>query len=86
MAMTTELGAIRQFITTQFLFDFDDRVTVDADLFDLGLVDSYGFVELVRFLESEYGVRFSDEELASKCLHSLASIEGVMRTKLDERR
>ena len=38
------------------------------------MVDSYGLVEMVSFIESQFGVSFSDEELLSP---SLASVDGI---------
>lgn len=79
--MNSDEAQIRQFMGTQFLFDFDDSVTPDSNLFQLGLIDSFGFVELVSFLEREFQVRFSDEELVDGTLNSLANIVASVRSK-----
>jgi acyl carrier protein len=65
---------IRSFLTRTFLFEFGPKVSDDTDLFDAGLIDSYGFIELVQFLEQTYGVSLSDEDLASKEMSTLSGI------------
>lgn len=72
---------LRQFMRTQFLFEFDDAVTADSNLFDLGLIDSFGFVELVSFIEREFHIKFTDEELISSSLNSLANMTAAIRMK-----
>ncbi len=80
--MTAVEERLRQFMRTQFLFEFDDAVTAHSDLFDLGLIDSFGFVELVSFIESEFHVKFTDEELISSSLNSLANMVAAIGMKI----
>jgi len=66
---------ICSFIVDQFLFG--DASTVPARdllLVQSGLVDSTGILEIVTFLESEFGVQTSDEELAVDNFGSIATI------------
>ncbi|WP_341720718.1 phosphopantetheine-binding protein [Micromonospora sp. FIMYZ51] len=42
----------------------DEKLEADSDLRDLGL-DSMGMVELLRALEQEYDVRFTDDLLST---------------------
>jgi acyl carrier protein len=65
---------IRSFLTRTFLFEFGSKVNDETDLFDAGLIDSYGFIELVKFLEQTYGISLSDDDLASKEMSTLAGI------------
>ena len=81
MALTRDVDTIRHFITTQFLFEFDDTVTEHSNLFELGLIDSYGFIELVKFVESEFQIVFTDEEIIANTLSTLAGIENAVRIK-----
>lgn len=65
---------IRSFLTRALLFEFGPNVNADTDLFDTGLIDSYGFIELVKFLEQTYGISLSDEDLVSKEMSTLSGI------------
>jgi len=67
-------GEIGSFISQTFLFDFGTAVKADTDLFAAGLIDSYGLIELVKFLELTYGIVLSDDDLASTDLTTLAGI------------
>ena len=66
--------AIETFLTTKYLFEFDDELTHDSDLFKAGIIDSMGYIELVRFLEREFSIKFSEEELLSNVLVSFNGI------------
>lgn len=75
---------INQFITKQFKITFAAPVTEDTDLFEEGLIDSYGFLELVKWLESEFKVRFEDEELFAGNLNTVNNITATMVKKLSQ--
>ena len=56
-----------------------DRLHVEihdpnADLFETGIIDSLGLVELLLGLESEFGIRMSTEDLDVDNFRSLARI------------
>lgn len=55
----------------------DPRFGRDVDLFDGGYVDSLGLAEMLEYLESEWGVAVSDEELLSD---EFATIDGMATT------
>jgi acyl carrier protein len=82
MAHTSLQDEIRGFMTRTFLFEFDSKVRADTDLFETGLIDSYGFIELVKFLEGAYGVSLSVDDLASS---EMATLEGITRLVIDRR-
>jgi len=66
---------ICNFIVDNFLFgDVATAPARDLPLVQSGLVDSTGILEIVTFLESEFGVHTSDEELAVDNFGSIAMI------------
>jgi len=66
---------ISSFIVDNFLFgDASTAPARDLPLVQSGLVDSTGILEIVTFLESEFGVHTSDEELAVDNFGSIATI------------
>ncbi|HEX8108365.1 MAG TPA: acyl carrier protein [Kofleriaceae bacterium] len=68
---------ISSFIVNNFLFgDAATAPARDLPLVQSGLVDSTGILEIVTFLESEFGVHTSDEELA---VGNFGSIETIAR-------
>lgn len=65
---------IRSFLEGHLLIDFGDEVGREDDLFRLGVIDSYGYIEVLRFIERTFGVGFSDEELLLNIETSLAGL------------
>ena len=65
---------ISDYIEKTFLVSFGDGLTLRSNLFDEGIIDSYGLVEIVGFIESKFGVSFGDDDLLSPLL---ASAEGM---------
>jgi D-alanine--poly(phosphoribitol) ligase subunit 2 len=74
---------IRQFIEDRFLIEFDDTFPEDTDLFRAGVIDSFGYVQLCRFLESTFHFKFSEGEIAGNVLVSLSRIEDYVARKLE---
>jgi len=72
--MTTAIK-IRSFITDNFLFREDRSDLKDTEsLLDAGLIDSTGVLELVAFLEQEFGIVVADAEIVPDNLDSIAAI------------
>ena len=73
---------IRQFILTSFLFTDDQSQLKDSDsLLEQGIMDSTGVLELVAFLESEFGVKVADDELVPENLDSVQQIVAFVTRK-----
>lgn len=73
---------IKQFLSDQFLFEFDDRITADTDFFKAGLIDSFGYIQFIQFLEKEFAIRFDDDELISYRLNTLGTVVANVEKKL----
>lgn len=65
---------IRTFIEGQFLVEFDATFPEDTDLFREGVMDSFGYVQLHRFIEREFGIKLSEAELTENLLVSCTQI------------
>ena len=65
---------IQQFIEKKFLFKFENDVTEKSNLFQLGTIDSFGYIQLVSYLEKEFNIKFTEKELLSNALVSLSNI------------
>jgi len=73
---------IRAFIAKNFLFGKDDGLADDASFLEQGIVDSTGVLELVAFIQEQYGVKVEDNELIPDNLDSVGAIaEFVIRKK-----
>lgn len=76
---------IRAFIEEQFLVEFDDGFPEDSNLFKEGVMDSFGYIQLCRFLEREFGIAFTEAEMTGNVLVSLTQIRATVADKLARR-
>jgi acyl carrier protein len=73
---------VRDYIRQNFLFGSDQKLGEQDSLLDRGIIDSTGAMELVTFIESEFGVEVSDQDLVPENLDSLAAITAFVTRKL----
>ncbi|MEM6477866.1 MAG: acyl carrier protein [Pseudomonadota bacterium] len=73
---------VSAFITHEFLVDFSNEVNAETDLFEEELIDSFGFIELVSFIEAEFQVKISDDDMASPDIGSLAGIVRLIEARM----
>jgi acyl carrier protein len=73
---------IRAFLADVFFLG-DDPADLPADdsLIDSGIIDSNGVLELVDFLEQEYGILIQDEEMIPENLGSVNNIVSFVTRK-----
>lgn len=74
---------LRTYIADHFLADFGPDLNYDTDLFVAGVIDSFGFAELVVFLETRFNVQFESEELTADNLNTVSNMVNTIREKLD---
>ncbi|MBR9970377.1 phosphopantetheine-binding protein [Magnetospirillum sulfuroxidans] len=79
------MDKIRAFIEEQFLIEFDDDFPEDSNLFKEGVMDSFGYVQLIRFLEKEFTITFSEAEMTGNVLVSLTRMQEAVAAKLAAR-
>ncbi len=73
---------IREYIVENFLFGDANPLTDDAmSLLDEGIIDSVGVMELVAFLEQDFGVSVADEELIPENLDSIDNLSSFVARK-----
>ena len=72
---------IKAFIVENFLFGKDDGLEDDTSFLEEGIIDSTGVLELVSFLEEEYGIAVEDEELVPENLDSIDNVTKYLERK-----
>jgi acyl carrier protein len=74
-----QIGA---FIETSFLFRAGmEKLGEDESLLGAGLIDSTGILELVSYLETEFGIAVEDHEIVPENLDSIAQIAAYVDAK-----
>ncbi|QYZ65146.1 MAG: acyl carrier protein [Gammaproteobacteria bacterium (ex Lamellibrachia satsuma)] len=79
MAIREEL---RNYVLDNYLFTDDQSKLKDGDSFlETGILDSNGVMEVIFFLEDEYGVNVSQEEMIPENLDSVSRIVKFVESK-----
>ncbi len=79
--MSTE-SVIRNFILENYLFTDDQTELNNDDSFlDKGIIDSTGILEVIFFLEEEFGVQVEDDEMLPENLDSVTYISTFIARK-----
>ena len=80
--MDTVKAEIKKFIVDNFLFGQGGaEIADDQSLLESGIVDSTGLLELVTFVEQQYGIAVEDRELVPANLDSLANLTQFVARK-----
>ena len=70
------------FIVTNYLFGDESRMPRDGDqLVEEGIIDSTGIIELIEFLESNFGIEVAEAETLPQNLGSIASLTRFVVSK-----
>lgn len=73
---------IRSFIVENFLFGDDSQpLPEDLSLIDNDLVDSTGILELVGFLEEQFGFKVADADIVPANLDTIGKITAFVGRK-----
>ena len=81
--MTARETEIRQFVIENFLFGQDKNLNNSQSFLDSGIIDSTGVLELIGFLESQYGISIQDDELVPSNLDSVERVARFVEGKLN---
>lgn len=73
---------VRAYLEENFLYMRPDFVLGDDDrLLERGVVDSMGIVEMLTFIEDEFGVKAADDEISEANLGTLRAIASFVASK-----
>jgi acyl carrier protein len=82
---TVDVGSrIRRFILKHFpLARKQSSIEDDSSLLESGTIDSLGVLDLVNFIETEFKIIISDEDLLAENFESIASMMTFIQRKGD---
>ncbi len=73
---------VRGFILENYLFTEDESELSNTDLFlEIGILDSTGIMELIYFIEDEFGVKVEDKEMLPDNLGSVERVVSFVQRK-----
>jgi len=75
-------GKIRDYLSQNFLFsdqgfEYDD----DDSFLELGIIDSFGFMELLHWVEREFSISVGDDELVPDNFDSVSKLSSFILDK-----
>lgn len=73
-----DLSSLARHVVTRFAKRGVVSIDDSTSLVKSGWVDSFGIVEIVSFIESEYGIRIPDAEVTPDNFETLASIRAML--------
>ncbi len=74
-------GKVTAFIRQNYLFDDSKVVDPSASFLGTGILDSTGILEMITFIEEQFGVTFLDEELTSENFDSIDRVVAMLLRK-----
>jgi len=72
---------IRKFVLEKFPLARKSNLERDTALLEKGILDSLGILDLVSFLESEFSITISDEELVPENFQNLDTLSAFVGNK-----
>ena len=72
---------VRRFILENFYVSDPEELSDEVSLLDSGYVDSTGMMEVILFLEREYGIHIEDHETIPQNLESISRIAAFIARK-----
>ncbi|MBI4638420.1 MAG: acyl carrier protein [Candidatus Rokubacteria bacterium] len=79
--MTIE-RTLRKYICNELMFEEDEsRLAVDAPLLEQGIIDSLRLLQLVQFMEEQFGVSIADTDLVPENFYSVTALTRLVGGK-----
>lgn len=77
---------VREFIIKNFAYGLNNSFHLqdDESLMDAGIIDSTGVIEIISFIESEFDVFISMDEVLPENIHSIESISQFIGSKMQK--
>jgi acyl carrier protein len=80
--METIQQDIRNFIISNFMFgQGGEGLADDQSFLETGVIDSTGVLELIAFLEQQFGIAVEDQEVVPANLDSVAQLVSFVQRK-----
>ena len=77
----TNSDLIKEFIVDNYLFGESNHFDENTDLFEKGILDSTGVIELVGFIEKTFNITIENDELIIKNFSTLNHISQYLQSK-----
>lgn len=72
---------IKQFISKEFLIEFTGEFDATTDLMATEVIDSFGFIELITYIEQEHNISLDEDDLSTPGIVSVTGIAQLIESK-----
>ncbi|HLP72144.1 MAG TPA: acyl carrier protein [Bacteroidales bacterium] len=79
---TTVTDRIRAYVMEETYAE-NGKINNDTLVFKEGFFDSMGFIRLITFLENEFRIKISDDDLVEKNFESINSMSDFVQSRLN---
>ena len=75
------IDKILEYLRDSVLLNPADEIPLDRSLLEAGILDSYGIVDLLTFIEGEFGLAIPDEDITKDKMGSIRKMANYIGTK-----
>jgi acyl carrier protein len=68
-------------VTSNFPVANPQELADETSLLDTGVIDSTGVLEVIKFIEEEFGIKVADDEMVPANLESVANVTAYVGRK-----
>jgi acyl carrier protein len=80
--MSETVRKLREYIFDNFLFTEDENALGNDDSFmEKGIIDSTGILEVIKFIEEDFGITVEDAEMIPENLDSINNVSAFIQRK-----
>lgn len=76
--------SIREFLFDNYLFGYDENeLDNDTSFLEFGVLDSMGIIELIVFIENEFGIEIAYSEILPENLDTVNCVSSLIYSKMN---
>ena len=79
----TGRAEISLWITQWFESSSGENIDLEENFFEAGLIDSFGVIEIISYLEKKYKIRINDNEITKEKFGSLNKMSKLVSEKIE---
>lgn len=74
---------ILSYLKDSMLVDID-QIKMDENLLSSGHIDSFSFIEMISFIEKEFQIKLSDDDIQKPEITTVSGITGIVESLTDQ--
>ena len=78
-----DVNHLREFIANNFLFSAEFSLADEDSFIEAGILDSIGVLHVILFLEENYHIKLTDDEIVAENLDSILNLKKFVDQKLN---